>query len=121
MAALRKPFREAELIGAIRQSVGAYADLHLVDSLHAEGYRGHQGGPRSAGPGETGVPRGRRAELKAFHLVSGQYDAVVISEAPNFETVARLSLATGAGGNIRTESMRAFTEEEYRKIIATLP
>jgi len=46
---------------------------------------------------------------------------VVISEAPNFETVARLSLATGAGGNIRTESMRAFTEEEYRKIIATLP
>jgi len=46
---------------------------------------------------------------------------VVISEAPNFETVARLSFATGAGGNIRTESTQAFTEEEYRKIIATLP
>jgi len=67
------------------------------------------------------VFRAAGAELKAFHLVSGQYDAVMISEAPNFETVARLSLATGAGGNIRTESMRAFTEEEYRKIIATLP
>ena len=67
------------------------------------------------------VFRAAGAELKAFYLVSGQYDAVVISEAPNFETVARLSLATGAAGNIRTESLRAFTEEEYRKIIATLP
>src|SRR5574342_126333 len=67
------------------------------------------------------VFRAAGAELKAFYLVSGQYDAVVISEAPNFETVARLSLATGAGGNVRTESVRAFTEEEYRKIIATLP
>ena len=67
------------------------------------------------------VFRAAGAELKAFYLVSGQYDAVVISEAPNFETVARLSRATGAGGNIRTETMRAFPEEEYRKIIATLP
>jgi uncharacterized protein with GYD domain len=67
------------------------------------------------------VFRAAGAELKAFYLVSGQYDAVVISEAPNFETVARLSLATGAGGNVRTETMQAFTEEEYRKIIAALP
>lgn len=65
--------------------------------------------------------RAAGAEVKAFYLVTGQYDAVVISEAPNFETVARLALATGALGNVRTESLRAFTEEEYRRIVAALP
>jgi len=61
------------------------------------------------------------AELKAWYLVLGQYDAVVISEAPDDETVAKLVLAIGALGNIRTETLRAFTEEEYRKLIAALP
>jgi len=53
--------------------------------------------------------------------VTGQYDAVAISEARNDETIARLALATGAMGNVRTETSRAFTEDEYRKITATLP
>ena len=61
------------------------------------------------------------AELKAFYLVMGQYDAVVISEAPNDETVGKLVLMIGAQGNIRTETLRAFTEDEYRKMIAALP
>ncbi len=65
--------------------------------------------------------RAAGAEVKAFYLVTGQYDAVVISEAPNDETVARLALGTGALGNVRTETLRAFTEDEYRKIIAALP
>ena len=61
------------------------------------------------------------AELKQWFLVMGQYDAVVVSEAPNDETAARLALAVGALGNVRTETLRAFTEDEYRKIIAALP
>lgn len=61
------------------------------------------------------------AELKAFYLTLGQYDAVVVSEAPNDETVAKLALAIGALGNIGTETLRAFTEDEYRKLIAALP
>jgi uncharacterized protein with GYD domain len=51
------------------------------------------------------------AELKAFYLVTGQYDAVAISEAPNDETVAKLSLKTAAMGNVRTEiSLRSIDE-----------
>ena len=60
-------------------------------------------------------------ELKEFYLVMGQYDAVVIGEMPDDETVAKLSLAIGSKGNLRTETLRAFTEDEYRKIIAALP
>jgi len=65
--------------------------------------------------------RAAGAELKQWYLVMGQYDAVVISEAPNDETVAKLALAIGSKGAVRTESFRAFTEDEYRKIIAALP
>jgi uncharacterized protein with GYD domain len=61
------------------------------------------------------------AKLKEFYLVMGRYDAVVIAEAPDEATVAKLALALGALGNIRTETTRAFTEDEYRKIVASLP
>ena len=47
----------------------------------------------------------------------GQYDAVVITEEPDDLTVASLRLAIGSMGNVSTETMRAFTEEEYRDII----
>jgi uncharacterized protein with GYD domain len=61
------------------------------------------------------------AELKEFYLVMGQYDAVVVSEGPDDETVAKLVLAIGGKGAVRTETLRAFTEDQYREIIAALP
>jgi uncharacterized protein with GYD domain len=61
------------------------------------------------------------AEMKAFYLTMGQYDAVVIAEGPDDETMTKLAMSIGAGGNIRTESYRAFTEDEFRKIAAALP
>jgi len=46
---------------------------------------------------------------------------VVISEAPDDETATKFALATAARGFVRTEMLRAYTEEEYRQIIAALP
>ena len=43
------------------------------------------------------------------------------SEGPDDETAAKLLLMIAAQGNIRTETIRAFTEEEYREVIAALP
>jgi uncharacterized protein with GYD domain len=60
-------------------------------------------------------------ELKAFYLTMGQYDAVVISEAPSDEAYTTTILAIASAGAVRTETLRAFTEDEYRKIIAALP
>src|SRR2546428_5692647 len=60
-------------------------------------------------------------ELKSFHLVQGRYDAIVLSEAPNDEVVTKFALVTGSLGNVRTETLRAFTEDEYRKIVSALP
>jgi uncharacterized protein with GYD domain len=60
-------------------------------------------------------------EMRSFHLVQGRYDAVVTFDAPNDEVVAKFALATGSQGNVRSETMRAFNEEEYRRIISGLP
>ena len=61
------------------------------------------------------------AEMKHFFLVMGRYDIVLISEAPNDETVAKVALTLGGVGAVRTETFRAFSEKEYREIIASLP
>ena len=61
------------------------------------------------------------AELKAFYLTTGRYDAVVVAEGPDDETVVKLALTIGGQGNVRTETLRAFTEDEYRSIVADLP
>jgi uncharacterized protein with GYD domain len=60
-------------------------------------------------------------EVKAFYMVTGQYDMVVITEAPSGDVMAKVALATASKGGITTETARAFTEDEYRKIIASLP
>ena len=42
-------------------------------------------------------------------------------EAPDAETVAKCALDLGSKGSVTTETIRAFTEDEYRKIIGALP
>jgi uncharacterized protein with GYD domain len=59
-------------------------------------------------------------ELKSIYLTLGQYDLVAIAEMPNDEAVARMALMLGAQGNIRSETMRAFTETEFKKVVGTL-
>ena len=57
-------------------------------------------------------------KMTGFYLTMGRYDMVAIAEAPNDESVATIMLDLGSGGGIRTETMRAFTEDQYRDIIA---
>ena len=65
--------------------------------------------------------KGMGAELKEFYLVMGQYDIILVSEAPDDETIAKIALILGSLGNVRTESFRAFKEDEYREIVSALP
>jgi uncharacterized protein with GYD domain len=60
------------------------------------------------------------AKLLAFYLTMGQYDAIVLSEAPDDQTVAKLALAAAGRGNVRTETLRAFDEDEAKSLAAQL-
>ena len=60
------------------------------------------------------------AEITAFFMTMGSHDMVVILQAPADEAVARIALALGAAGNVRTTTLKAFSEAEYRQIIQNL-
>ncbi len=60
-------------------------------------------------------------EFKDFYLTMGSYDMVCVCEAPDDAAIAKFVLGISAKGGVRTESLRAFSEEEYRDIISSLP
>ncbi|MFQ5986266.1 MAG: GYD domain-containing protein [Thermoplasmata archaeon] len=60
-------------------------------------------------------------EILSFHWTSGRFDAVAISEAPDDETAAAVSLTLGSQGNIRTETLRAYTAGDMDRILAKMP
>jgi uncharacterized protein with GYD domain len=60
-------------------------------------------------------------KLSQFWMVTGQYDMIAILEAPDDLAAAKAILTSISQGSFTTETCRAFTEDEYRKIIAGLP
>ena len=59
-------------------------------------------------------------KIHGWYLTMGRYDAVLISEFPSDEAGATFTLSIGALGNVSTETLKGFTESEYRRIIAGL-
>lgn len=60
------------------------------------------------------------ADLKQLYFAMGTYDYVVIAEAPDDETMTRVSLAVSSQGNVRTNSFRVFNEQEALKLVEGL-
>jgi len=58
--------------------------------------------------------------LKEIYWTVGPYDVVGISEAPDEETATASLLALGAGGAVRTTTLRAFNHEEMARILQKL-
>ena len=58
--------------------------------------------------------------MKTFYMTMGQYDMVAVVEAPDDATLAKAILTAAAQGSVVSETCRAFTEDEYRKILGGL-
>jgi uncharacterized protein with GYD domain len=56
-----------------------------------------------------------------FYMVLGDYDVVNIGEFPNDEAYLTTLLEVASRGAVRTTTLKAFTEDEYRRIIAAIP
>jgi uncharacterized protein with GYD domain len=59
-------------------------------------------------------------EIKDTYLTMGRYDLVCIIDAPDDETYAKAVLGLGAQGNVSTETLKAFNEDQFRKIVGSL-
>ncbi|MFA5516751.1 MAG: GYD domain-containing protein [Desulfuromonadales bacterium] len=60
-------------------------------------------------------------EVKAFYALMGEYDTVFIVHAPSDEVVTRIAMAISSHGYVRTTTMRAFSEEEFRELVREIP
>ena len=58
--------------------------------------------------------------VKDFFWTLGSYDVVAIFEAPDDASMTAFGLAIGAGGNVRTQTLRAFSREEMNGVLAKL-
>lgn len=61
------------------------------------------------------------AKVESFYLTMGRYDIVMVVDAPSAEAAAKIILSISSKGSVSTETLTAFAEETYRKLIAELP
>ena len=85
-----------------------------------QGIRGVKDAPkRSQAAKELAKKLG--VEIKHVYLTTGEHDLLLIVECASGDNVAKFALATGALGNVRTTTARAWPETEYQKLISELP
>lgn len=59
-------------------------------------------------------------EWKASYMTLGAYDFVTVLEAPDDQAVAKFALATASLGNVRTTTLKSFSEPEYGELLKGL-
>lgn len=67
------------------------------------------------------LKRSLGGEPLGFFITMGQYDMVAFSEMPDDESVAKVQLTAALEGEVETETLRAFTLEEFSDILDELP
>ena len=57
------------------------------------------------------------AKVRDFFWTIGRYDVALVFEVPYDETMVTFGLSAGKLGNVRTETLRAFTSAELKSIL----
>jgi uncharacterized protein with GYD domain len=60
-------------------------------------------------------------KLLKFYVTMGPYDYVAIAEGPSDEVALAQLLGLGMAGNVRTLTLKAFSGEEFAKVLQMLP
>jgi uncharacterized protein with GYD domain len=58
--------------------------------------------------------------VREIYWTLGQYDIVSVVDSPDEASITALALAIGSGGNVRTQLLRAFTQNEMKAILGKL-
>jgi uncharacterized protein with GYD domain len=60
-------------------------------------------------------------EIKQVYMTSGDDDILLILETESGDNVAKFALALSSQGNVRTKTVRAWSDAEMQKLISELP
>jgi uncharacterized protein with GYD domain len=64
------------------------------------------------------VAKQHGATVKELYWTLGQYDAIAIVDAPDVTSITALGLSLGMAGNVRTQTLPAFTADDMAKVLA---
>jgi uncharacterized protein with GYD domain len=92
----------------------------ILGNYTEQGIRAVKESPKRVDAGRD-LAKSMGAELKEFYLAMGNYDFVVMLEAPSDDIAARYVLSLASRGNVRTTTLKVFSETQYRNIIGKLP
>ena len=60
------------------------------------------------------------AEMVEVHWLLGRFDLMAVVEAPDDETMTAVALSLGKLGNVKTQTLRAFSSKDMEGIIGRL-
>jgi len=96
---------------AIYISLASYTDQGIKDIKNS---------PKRADAAKK-LAKALGGKISALYLTIGAHDLVAISEFKDDATAAKFALTLGSKGNVRTTTLKAFPETEFRKILKALP
>jgi uncharacterized protein with GYD domain len=85
-----------------------------------QGIRGVKDAPKRSQAAKE-LAKTLNVDIKQVYLTSGEHDLLLIVESASGDNVAKLALAVGSLGNVRTRTARAWPETEFKKLISELP
>ncbi len=85
-----------------------------------QGVRNVKDAPKRANTARE-VAKKLGVEIKQTYLTNGDADFISIVEAASGDNIAKFCMQIGAMGNVRTRTVRAWSEAEYVKLISDLP
>jgi uncharacterized protein with GYD domain len=62
----------------------------------------------------------RAASLKDLYWTLGRYDVIAVCEGPDDEAATALSLSVSSRGNVRSQTLRAFSFDEMKLILGKM-
>jgi uncharacterized protein with GYD domain len=89
----------------------------LLGKYTDQGIRNIKQGPQRVDAARQAI-EAAGCKMPGFYLTLGQYDFVSVIEAPDDEVYTRVILSIASGGNISTQTLKAFPEDEYRRVIS---
>jgi uncharacterized protein with GYD domain len=92
----------------------------ILSNLTAKGLADLKGGPARYQEVVKAI-EAAGGKVLSFHATMGAYDFVMVAEGPSDEFAALMSLAAAARGTVTSQTLRAFTPEEWAGLVSQLP
>ena len=98
----------------------AVAQFVLLFNMTPKGLADLKGAPARIDAGIKAL-EAAGGKMVCFRATMGAYDYVAVAEGPSDEVAAVTAMALAAQGYVTTQTLRAFTPEEFAGLVSQLP